>query len=418
MLPPIRRTQSGGGSFVLSRLSSLASSSSPLLLCVGLIGLLFLLVTVASQLPTFLSSHVTGAGLTSGDGQGGRRDAAVSIVPTPSPARPPSASPGGAILQWEKTKAGSSPDSPSDALSPVAPAGGAPLHSPSPAPAAAAAPQAKPKPPVVVAPHHQVDGPSEGGKGQGGGGGGGGGEGEWGGRAEAIKAAFLHAYSHYENKCFGQDEYRPVHPQATPPLPSPVVPHPPRATDVPSAVFSPLPSVVRSVLQLDWCGSHYHRSARATDHPFAPPPLPTPLPVLILFLLSPSDALPTMAVMGLTAEHGRAVEWVTGQLRLDQNMMTSFFETTIRVLGGLVSAYDLGGGKNAKLLEKAETAGRPSAAGVQHSHGAASRAGQSGPLGRRPPCRGPVAPPCWPSWARVRWSSSASVSACRTTPTR
>ena len=70
-----------------------------------------------------------------------------------------------------------------------------------------------------------------------------------------------------------------------------------------------------------------------------------------------SDALPTMAVMGLTSEYDRAVAWVTNSLRFDQNMMTSFFETTIRVLGGLVSAYDLGGGTNAALLDKAKALG-------------------------------------------------------------
>ena len=64
-----------------------------------------------------------------------------------------------------------------------------------------------------------------------------------------------------------------------------------------------------------------------------------------------------MAVMGLTGELERAVSWVTSELRLDQNMMTSFFETTIRVLGGLLSTYDLQGGSNAALLEKAKLLG-------------------------------------------------------------
>ena len=70
-----------------------------------------------------------------------------------------------------------------------------------------------------------------------------------------------------------------------------------------------------------------------------------------------ADALPTMAVMGLTAEVERAVSWVTSELRLDQNMMTSFFETTIRVLGGLIAAYDLQGGSNRALLDKAKLLG-------------------------------------------------------------
>lgn len=64
-----------------------------------------------------------------------------------------------------------------------------------------------------------------------------------------------------------------------------------------------------------------------------------------------------MAVMGLSGEYERAVHWVTAELRLDQNMMTSFFETTIRVLGGLLSTYDLGGGKDQALLDKAKLLG-------------------------------------------------------------
>ena len=68
-----------------------------------------------------------------------------------------------------------------------------------------------------------------------------------------------------------------------------------------------------------------------------------------------SDALPTMHVMGLTAEFDRATSWLSSNLRFDNSMMTSFFETTIRVLGGLVSAYDLSG--NTALLDKARLLG-------------------------------------------------------------
>ena len=67
------------------------------------------------------------------------------------------------------------------------------------------------------------------------------------------------------------------------------------------------------------------------------------------------DALPTMHVMGLTAEFDRAAAWLTTNLRFETSMLTSFFETTIRVLGGLVSAYDLSG--SPALLEKARVLG-------------------------------------------------------------
>ena len=62
-----------------------------------------------------------------------------------------------------------------------------------------------------------------------------------------------------------------------------------------------------------------------------------------------------MHVMGLTAEFDRASAWLSSNLRFETSMMTSFFETTIRVLGGLVSAYDLSG--SAVLLDKARLLG-------------------------------------------------------------
>lgn len=39
-----------------------------------------------------------------------------------------------------------------------------------------------------------------------------------------------------------------------------------------------------------------------------------------------------MHVMGLTGEFDRAAAWLTSNLRFDNSMMTSFFETTIRVV--------------------------------------------------------------------------------------
>ena len=62
-----------------------------------------------------------------------------------------------------------------------------------------------------------------------------------------------------------------------------------------------------------------------------------------------------MHVMGLTGEFDRAAAWLTSNLRFETSMMTSFFETTIRVLGGLISAYDLSG--STALLDKARLLG-------------------------------------------------------------
>ncbi|KAJ7724574.1 glycoside hydrolase [Mycena maculata] len=55
------------------------------------------------------------------------------------------------------------------------------------------------------------------------------------------------------------------------------------------------------------------------------------------------DALDTMLLMGLDAEYARAREWVAEELSFDQPGHYSTFETTIRVLGGLLSAYHLSG---------------------------------------------------------------------------
>ena len=55
------------------------------------------------------------------------------------------------------------------------------------------------------------------------------------------------------------------------------------------------------------------------------------------------DAMDTLHVVGLSAEFQRARDWVADSMRLTQTAPASFFETTIRVLGGLLSAFDLSG---------------------------------------------------------------------------
>ncbi|KAJ6608839.1 glycoside hydrolase [Mycena sp. CBHHK59/15] len=53
------------------------------------------------------------------------------------------------------------------------------------------------------------------------------------------------------------------------------------------------------------------------------------------------DALDTMLLMGLDAEYARAHKWVRTELTFDRSGFFSTFETTIRVLGGLLSAHHL-----------------------------------------------------------------------------
>ena len=67
------------------------------------------------------------------------------------------------------------------------------------------------------------------------------------------------------------------------------------------------------------------------------------------------DSLDTLWVMGMKAEFHEAVAWVKTRLSFDHAGTVSTFETTIRELGGLLSAYDLSG--ETVLLEKAEDLG-------------------------------------------------------------
>ena len=64
------------------------------------------------------------------------------------------------------------------------------------------------------------------------------------------------------------------------------------------------------------------------------------------------DSLDTIVIMGLTEEYGRARDWVAERLTFDVDGSVSTFETTIRVLGGLLSVYHLTGDE--VYLEKAK----------------------------------------------------------------
>ncbi|XP_054726553.1 endoplasmic reticulum mannosyl-oligosaccharide 1,2-alpha-mannosidase [Anastrepha obliqua] len=57
------------------------------------------------------------------------------------------------------------------------------------------------------------------------------------------------------------------------------------------------------------------------------------------------DSLDTMYIMGLEDEFNEGREWVSNFLTFDINRDVNLFEVTIRVLGGLLSAYHLSGDK-------------------------------------------------------------------------
>ncbi|CAA7264898.1 unnamed protein product [Cyclocybe aegerita] len=64
------------------------------------------------------------------------------------------------------------------------------------------------------------------------------------------------------------------------------------------------------------------------------------------------DVIDTLQLMGLQEEYSRARRWVDEKLSFDRDDRFSTFETTIRVLGGLLSAYHLSG-QDPLYLEKA-----------------------------------------------------------------
>uniref|UniRef100_A0A914CU97 alpha-1,2-Mannosidase n=1 Tax=Acrobeloides nanus TaxID=290746 RepID=A0A914CU97_9BILA len=67
------------------------------------------------------------------------------------------------------------------------------------------------------------------------------------------------------------------------------------------------------------------------------------------------DSLDTLLIMGMDEEFAEAKTWVETKLNFDQDRYVSLFETTIRVVGGLLSAFHLTGDR--LFLQKAEDIG-------------------------------------------------------------
>ncbi|RUS14175.1 endoplasmic reticulum mannosyl-oligosaccharide 1,2-alpha-mannosidase-like protein [Endogone sp. FLAS-F59071] len=113
----------------------------------------------------------------------------------------------------------------------------------------------------------------------------------WASRQQNVIAAFQHAWKGYSTEAFGNDEYRPL-----------------------------------SHSGEDW--------------------LPGGIGLMIV------DALDTMLLMNLQSEYTKARAWVDKSLDFNKQGYVNLFETTIRVLGGLLSAYHLSG-SDPLYLEKA-----------------------------------------------------------------
>jgi len=112
--------------------------------------------------------------------------------------------------------------------------------------------------------------------------------------AGRVKAEILHAWKGYERYAWGHDELKPV-----------------------------------SRTGYDWYGES--------------------------LLMTPVDALDTLWMAGLTGEADRAKRLILTRLSFDRNLTVKNFEITIRLLGGLLSAYQLTG--DAGLLRLAEDLG-------------------------------------------------------------
>lgn len=72
-------------------------------------------------------------------------------------------------------------------------------------------------------------------------------------------------------------------------------------------------------------------------------------------LMTPVDALDTMYIMGFKQEADATRKYITETLKFDKDIYVQNFEITIRLLGGLLSAYQITGDK--KLLAMAEDLG-------------------------------------------------------------
>src|SRR2546425_3111406 len=112
--------------------------------------------------------------------------------------------------------------------------------------------------------------------------------------AAGVRTEFLHAWNNYERYAWGHDALRPL-----------------------------------SKTAHDWYGQS--------------------------LLMTPVDALDTLILMHLDAEAARARALIVSDLSFDRDIYVKNFEVTIRLLGGLLSSYQLTGDK--RLLNLAEDLG-------------------------------------------------------------
>ncbi|KAJ3328836.1 Endoplasmic reticulum mannosyl-oligosaccharide 1,2-alpha-mannosidase, partial [Gonapodya sp. JEL0774] len=69
------------------------------------------------------------------------------------------------------------------------------------------------------------------------------------------------------------------------------------------------------------------------------------------------DAMDTSLIMGFNDDYQVARDWVVKSMKLEKDVNANVFEVTIRVLGGILSAYHLSGANDTALLNRAVEVG-------------------------------------------------------------
>ena len=132
---------------------------------------------------------------------------------------------------------------------------------------------------------------------------------EWENQRERVKDVFVYSWNGYVKHAWGKDEYRPISGTGV--------------NMIPQGTASLFDAVLIS--GMGW--------------------------VII-------DALDTMMLMNLTEEVERAKTWIVESLDWDQDREVSVFETTIRMLGGLLSAHYISGHDDLYLDKAVDLADR------------------------------------------------------------
>ncbi|QNN45396.1 glycoside hydrolase family 47 protein [Thermomonas brevis] len=123
----------------------------------------------------------------------------------------------------------------------------------------------------------------------------------------------------------------------------------PKVDDVEAARLA---EQVRAEVRHAWQGYMQYAKGHDDLKPISAAPrdwYPVPL------LMSPVDALDTLLLLGMDKEANEARELIVTQLSFDQDIDVQNFEVTIRLLGGLLSGYQMTGDK--RLLALADDLG-------------------------------------------------------------